>query len=192
MSSSAPTATIFSIYPTNLFTSSGAYLGNNALTAVCTYIFVYFCSIGLVCLLFSNTYQITNNIPRLIKFSCNNSKSSILLVLAFCSLAGIPPFAGFFSKLLLTYVILKKYNLLLSFLLFLLLFISFFFYLQFIKLARKNITLTKTDLKAYKNSTKTQQKSSTFFKDFLVVFFLFLILFFFFFFKDFLLLFCLI
>lgn len=94
-----------------------------------------------------NMFNIENLIPiylsNLSNFFENNKLWSILITFVFYSLAGIPPFIGFFSKLFILYSLIEIEMYLTVVLLILISVVSVFYYIRFIKLLffeKKNIT----------------------------------------------------
>lgn len=156
---------------------------------LCLYLFVYLLNLYVVCFFLSQNAFATNNIFKLGKFSSNNRRAAVLLLASCLSLAGVPPFSGFFSKLLLCLCVFQNYGLFVSVCVYFIIFISFFFYLRLIQVVRKNIKLTKTDLREYKRTLSSKSKQPKYTSLFFLVFFSFINFFFFFFIKDFLILF---
>ena len=82
---------------------------------------------------------VTNLLPKnktLFSMSSFSFDPSLLLIITIClfSMAGVPPFIGFFSKLFILNIILNAGLFLLYFLLFVLLFAGLYFYMQNMRL----------------------------------------------------------
>jgi NADH:ubiquinone oxidoreductase subunit 2 (subunit N) len=98
-----------------------------------TYMFVY--NLSLISFFWSLFSFITIKLKTLYTFSEFTQNSFIVLnlsVLLF-SMAGVPPFIGFFSKLFIMVLVLNNYYFLFYFLFFLLLFLGLYFYMQNIR-----------------------------------------------------------
>lgn len=99
------------------------------------YLYIYLISynIGLFILfcIFINIFYELNFLNLLTKLT-NNFNFKILIIIALFSIAGIPPFFGFFIKITLLYnITIKSYLFIINFSILLL--ISLYFYLQNIK-----------------------------------------------------------
>lgn len=144
------------------------------------YLIIYLLNLYVVCFFLSQNAFATNNLFKLVRFGCNNKRVAVLLLASCLSLAGVPPFSGFFTKLLLCYCVFQNYGLLISVCLYFIIFVSFFFYLRLIQAARKNTKLTKTDLREFKRTITSKAKQPTHTALFFLVFFSFINFFFFF------------
>jgi len=97
------------------------------------YMFVY--NLSLISFFWSIFSFITINLKTLYTFSEFTQNSFIVLnlsVLLF-SMAGVPPFIGFFSKLFIMVLILNNFYFLFYFIFFILLFLGLYFYMQNIR-----------------------------------------------------------
>ncbi len=98
-----------------------------------SYVFIY--NLALI-VLFTTLFQLSlTNFKTL--FSFTNFKgthvTTKLLTISLLSMAGIPPFVGFFSKLFILILLLNSNFFLLSFVFFILLLTSLYFYIQNIR-----------------------------------------------------------
>jgi NADH-ubiquinone oxidoreductase chain 2 len=97
------------------------------------YMFVY--NLSLISFFWSIFSFITINLKTLYTFSEFTQNSFIVLnlsVLLF-SMAGVPPFIGFFSKLFIMVLILNNFYFVFYFVFFILLFLGLYFYMQNIR-----------------------------------------------------------
>jgi len=104
---------------------------NNLLLLV--YMFLY--NISLISLFWSilNTISVnTKTLYSLNEFSFNSFATLNLTILLF-SMAGVPPFVGFFSKLFIMLLLLNNNFFILYFFFFILIFLGLYFYIQNIK-----------------------------------------------------------
>lgn len=104
---------------------------NNLLLIV--YMFLY--NISLISLFWCilNTISVnTKTLYSLNEFSFNSFTILNLTILLF-SMAGVPPFAGFFSKLFIMLLLLNNNFFILYFFFFILIFLGLYFYIQNIK-----------------------------------------------------------
>jgi len=109
----------------NFFFNSNLYI----------YLYMFIYNITLTSLLFILYSSFLNNFKTLQSFSNFSFDSFYLLVLSICifSLAGVPPFIGFFSKLFILNLILNSNFFLLYWVLFIVLFLGLYFYIQNIR-----------------------------------------------------------
>jgi len=97
------------------------------------YMFVY--NLSLISFFWSIFTFITINIKTLYTFSEFTQNSFIVLnlsVLLF-SMAGVPPFIGFFSKIFIMVLVLNNFYFVFYFIFFVLLFLGLYFYMQNIR-----------------------------------------------------------
>ena len=95
-----------------------------------TYMFIYNVTLILVfCIITSN---LTSNMKTLYSFSSFSFDSHylFLLTVSLFSMAGVPPFIGFFSKLFILNLLVNSNLFLFYFLFFVLLFVGLYFYIQ--------------------------------------------------------------
>ena len=98
-----------------------------------SYTFIY--NLSLV-VLFSTLFQIINiNLKTLYSFSSLGSTNIFtkFLLLSFFSMAGVPPFLGFFSKLFIVILLLNSNFFVLFSIFFVLFFTGLYFYMQNIR-----------------------------------------------------------
>jgi len=109
----------------NLFYNSNVYL----------YLYMFIYNVTLSTLLFILFSAFINNFKTLHSFSNFSFDSFYLLVITFCifSLAGVPPFVGFFSKLFILNIVSNTNFFLMYFSLFIVLFLGLYFYIQNIR-----------------------------------------------------------
>nr|WMV00350.1 NADH dehydrogenase subunit 2 [Maoricicada mangu] len=93
------------------------------------YYFVYSFTLMAVCYMF-NMFNI-NYINQFIMSSCNFSKS-VMMMIIFMSMGGLPPFLGFFPKLIMIYCLLLNNMLFICILLLMTALIVLFFYLRIV------------------------------------------------------------
>lgn len=108
-------------------------LSNDLVIFMYLYMFVYNITIlGIFWIFFS---VITSNLKTIYAFSTFSFESSYLFFLTvfLFSLAGVPPFIGFFSKLFILNILLNKSFLLLYFMFFIILILGLYFYIQNIR-----------------------------------------------------------
>lgn len=98
-------------------------------------IYIYFYNISLIVVFFIILISGFSFIKTMNSFNLLQNKSFFLvsLVITFFSMAGIPPFVGFFTKLLLLTFLINSSMFYLIFFFFLIIFVSLFFYLQNVK-----------------------------------------------------------
>lgn len=99
-------------------------------TLLFTYMLIY--NLTLILLfwtMMSNVATSTKTLYSFSKFSFNSAQL-FFLTLALLSMAGVPPFIGFFSKVFVLQLILNSNMFLFYFLLFILLFVGLYFYIQ--------------------------------------------------------------
>ena len=106
-----------------------------------TYMFLY--NTTLVIFFWSILLNITTKLKTLYSFSQYSFDSASLFFITIClfSMAGVPPFVGFFSKLFILNIILNTNLLTLYFFLFILLLVGLYFYMQnlrFLHTSNKN------------------------------------------------------
>lgn len=89
---------------------------------------------------------------------------NFMLLVTLLSIAGVPPFIGFFSKLLILLILTSSNFFILYFFFFILLFQGLYFYLQNLKFLNSNTNLSSNF--QYLN----QQKNSIFFLYFIIIF----------------------
>jgi NADH:ubiquinone oxidoreductase subunit 2 (subunit N) len=129
--------------------------------------FIYNLSlIGLFWTIFNVTTQNYKTLYSLTEFSFNSFILFIITILFF-SMAGVPPFIGFFSKLFIILLLLNNYFFLLFFILIPLLFLGLYFYIQNILFPHSNTKLstnTKVELSGLKfaEGDKTGNKFNAF------------------------------
>ena len=122
----------------NLFYNSNLFLY--------VYMFIYNCT--LVSIFFILMSSLVSNFKTLYSFSNYSFDSFLLLSLSIFifSLAGVPPFIGFFSKIFLLNVLSNSNFTLLYFLLFIILFLGLYFYIQ-------NLRFLHTTNQGYSSNT---------------------------------------
>jgi len=102
----------------------------NSLIYIWSYTFIY--NITLL-LLFLTLFQVVNT-NLLVTYSLNNlGKSNYftkIILLSIFSMAGIPPFLGFFSKLFILNLVVNMNFFIMFFFFFILLFLGLYFYIQ--------------------------------------------------------------
>ena len=99
------------------------------------YIYMFLYNLSLISFFWSIFSFITINFKTLYTFSEFTQNSFIVLnfsVLLF-SMAGVPPFIGFFSKVFIMVLVLNNYYFIFYFLFFILLFLGLYFYMQNIR-----------------------------------------------------------
>lgn len=106
-----------------------------------TYMFLY--NTTLIIFFWSILLNITTKLKTLYSFSQYSFDSASLFFITIClfSMAGVPPFVGFFSKLFILNIILNTNLLTLYFFLFILLLVGLYFYMQnlrFLHTSNKN------------------------------------------------------
>ena len=107
---------------------SNAFYTSN--TLLFTYMLIY--NLTLIVLFWTLMSSIITSTKTLYSFSkfSFNSPQLLFLTLSLLSMAGVPPFIGFFSKVFILQIILNSNMFLLYFLLFILLFVGLYFYIQ--------------------------------------------------------------
>lgn len=110
---------------------SNAFYTSNSL--LFTYMFIY--NITLMLLFWILTSNITSNMKTLYSFSNFGFDSHHLffLTVSLFSMAGVPPFIGFFSKMFILNLLINTNLFLFYFLFFILLFVGLYFYIQNIR-----------------------------------------------------------
>ena len=95
-----------------------------------TYMFIY--NITLILVFWIITSNLTSNMKTLYSFSSFSFDSHYLffLTVSLFSMAGVPPFIGFFSKLFILNLLVNSNLFLFYFLFFVLLFVGLYFYIQ--------------------------------------------------------------
>ena len=104
-------------------------------TNIYLFIYMFIYNLSLVSFFWSLFSFITIKLKTLYTFSEFTQNSFIVLnisVLLF-SMAGVPPFIGFFSKLFIMVLVLNNFYFLFYFLFFLILFLGLYFYMQNIR-----------------------------------------------------------
>lgn len=157
---------------------------NHQQYAAFTFLLIYFSSLYIICYSFVTATQGASNILRAMRLSTTNPRVVVALSLACLSLAGVPPLGGFFTKFILCYITFTKYNILTSLLLYSLILVSFFFYLQIIKLARRSLLLDKEDIREFNDAATSDHKQRGYILEFANCAILFFLLFFIFFLHD--------
>lgn len=107
---------------TNTFYTSNALLFS--------YMFVY--NVTLILVFWVLTSNLTSNMKTLYSFSSFGFDSHYLffLTVSLFSMAGVPPFIGFFSKLFILNLLVNSNLFLFYFIFFILLFVGLYFYIQ--------------------------------------------------------------
>lgn len=104
------------------------FIVDNNIYYIISYLFIYNLSVYLLFSVFMNSFSEMKLSNLLYKLN-NLSIFRIIIIISLCSIAGIPPFIGFFLKLTLIYYIsFSSYIIILM--LSTLLLISLYFYLQ--------------------------------------------------------------
>lgn len=160
-----------------------------SLVLLIIYLLVYSFSILALLILFSNKFTETNNTIKTLKNLITNKKYYYYLLIVFSSLIGIPPFGGFVLKLSLSFFVLINYNMILFFFFFVIILFNVLFYLQVLKLIKRNDIKNYSIIRASSEFKLDSGNNFYFLNFFLLNFFLFFLFFFIFFFKDFLFLF---
>jgi len=103
------------------------YEGNSFLF---TYMFLY--NTTLIVFFWSILLNVTTKLKTLYSFSQYSFDSVSLFFITIClfSMAGVPPFVGFFSKLFILNILLNSNLFMLYFFLFILLLVGLYFYMQ--------------------------------------------------------------
>ena len=106
----------------NIFYNSNVFL----------YIYMFVYNTALTSLFFIILSSVLSNFKTLHSFSNFNFDSFYTLILSTClfSLAGVPPFLGFFSKLFILNLVSNSNFMLFYYFLFFILFLSLYFYIQ--------------------------------------------------------------
>ena len=99
-------------------------------TLLFSYMFIY--NITLVLVFWILTSNLTSNMKTLYSFSSFGFDSHYLffLTVSLFSMAGVPPFIGFFSKLFILNLLVNSNLFLFYFIFFILLFVGLYFYIQ--------------------------------------------------------------
>lgn len=107
---------------------SNAFYTSNVL--LFAYMFIY--NITLILVFWIITSSLTANLKTLYSFSTFSFDSHYLffLTVSLFSMAGVPPFIGFFSKIFILNLLLNSNLFLFYFLFFILLFVGLYFYVQ--------------------------------------------------------------
>lgn len=107
---------------------SNAFYSSNIL--LFTYMFIY--NITLILVFWIITSQLTSGLKTLYSFSSFGFDSHYLffLTVSIFSMAGVPPFIGFFSKMFILNMLINTNLFLFYFLFFVLLFVGLYFYIQ--------------------------------------------------------------
>ena len=109
------------------------YEYEQTLALIWSYIFIYNVSLLTI---FVVLFQVTSSYVKTINFlntiGANYTFTKVLIV-AFLSAAGIPPFLGFFSKIFIFTLLCNSYFAFLFLILFLLLFVGLYFYMQTVR-----------------------------------------------------------
>lgn len=99
------------------------------------YVYMFIYNVTLINIFFVLMSSLITNTKTLYSFSNYNFDSFFILSLSISifSLAGVPPFTGFFSKIFILNVLSNSNFFLLSFIFFIVLLLSLYFYVQNIK-----------------------------------------------------------
>lgn len=121
-------------------------LFNDANVLLFTYMIIY--NISLIILfwtLFNSTLTAFKTLQSFQGFSFNSFYLTTITLIVF-SMAGVPPFIGFFSKLFILTLLVNNAFVLLYLLFFVLLFIGLFFYIQNIRFLHSTNSLSITSI----------------------------------------------
>jgi NADH:ubiquinone oxidoreductase subunit 2 (subunit N) len=121
------------------------------------FLLTYFFNTTLVFLTFSRKNVNSNNVIKIINKAILNKNYKYYLIIAFGSFLGIPPLSGFVSKFILVYYVFIKYNLFTLLFFYSLILFSLFFYVQILKLIKRD-NLNASDLKKTNKNNKNKNK----------------------------------
>ncbi len=144
------------------------------------YLFVYNCSFIIIFAIFQQIVLNSSNTIYSFKTFKFNPFFTTLLTITLLSIAGIPPFIGFFTKLFVLILLVNNDFFLFFFFFFVLLMISLYFYLQNIRF----IYSSKPSVVNY--SFENRNIRFSFLPSYIIVIFTFFVCFGFFFVDDFL------
>lgn len=131
---------------------SNAFYTSNVL--LFAYMFVY--NITLVLVFWIITSNLTANMKSLYSFSNFSFDSHYLffLTVSLFSMAGVPPFIGFFSKIFILNLLINSNLFLFYFLFFVLLFVGLYFYIQNMRFLHSS-NLSYTNKQYFMNERNT-------------------------------------
>jgi NADH:ubiquinone oxidoreductase subunit 2 (subunit N) len=135
-----------------------------------TYMFIY--NITLILVFWIITSNLTSNMKTLYSFSSFSFDSHYLffLTVAIFSMAGVPPFIGFFSKLFILNLLINSNLFLFYFIFFVLLFVGLYFYIQ-------NMRFLHTSNLSYSNKQYFLNERNNIFINYFAVLVMFLLIF---------------
>lgn len=121
------------------------------------YIYMFVYNLSLISFFWSLFSFININIKTLYTFSefTQNPFITLNLSILLFSMAGVPPFIGFFSKIFIMVLIVSNYYFIFYFIFFLLLFVGLYFYMQNIRF------LHSTKYKNYKTPYFINERVTT-------------------------------
>ena len=141
-------------------------------TNIYLFIYMFIYNLSLISFFWSIFSFITVNLKTLYSFSEFTQNSFIVFNLSILlfSMAGVPPFIGFFSKIFVMVLVLNNFYFLFYFIFFLLLFLGLYFYMQNIRF------LHSTNYTSYTTPYLTNERSAVL-TYYLVIYLLYLIIF---------------
>lgn len=110
------------------------------------YIFIYNITIATFILIIINHSKAYSKTLYQFSFFKNNPFENLSLSILFFSMAGIPPFLGFFSKLIILVLLTYTNFFLLYFNFFFLLFVGLYFYLQNLRFLYSSVSIKSNTL----------------------------------------------